>query len=93
MVSPSPRIERMRTGRNRSPPLANRVAKGASTWSTNAWRSGYSRDATEWPSMRHTMRGANTSVMGAVPSCQAWKARPITSRLASVSRSIIDRSP
>ena len=38
--------------------------------------------------MRHTMSGANRSVMGPVPCCQASKARRTAARLASVSVSV-----
>jgi hypothetical protein len=43
--------------------------------------------------MRDTMSGANTSVIGADPSCQAAKARRIVSRLASVSTLVVVMTP
>src|SRR5262245_16763070 len=82
-VSPSAWIERIRSGRNRSP-AANRPPNGARTSSTTSWRLAYSREATECPSMRQTMSGANTSAICAVPACQASKASRMIWRLASV---------
>src|SRR5689334_10120060 len=82
-VSPSAYTPRMVTGRNGSPP-ANRAPNGASTWSTNCCVPRYSLATAECPSIRQTMPGANTSVIGPVPWRQASKAWRMISRLVSV---------
>src|SRR5690349_23836930 len=81
-VSPSAYTPRMVTGRNGCPP-ANRAPNGASTSATNCCVPRYSRAAAECPSIRQTMPGANTSVMGLVPWRQASKAWRMISRLVS----------
>ena len=82
-MSPSAWIERIVTGRNRSP-AANRAPNGARTSSMNSALLAYSRDAAECPSIRHTMSGANASAIAPVPSRQASNARRIASRLDPV---------
>jgi hypothetical protein len=83
-VSSSAWIERTWLGRKGSP-AAKRAPNGASTSSMNSSLLVYSLDASECPSIRHTMSGAKMSAIAPVPSCHAWKARRTDSRLASVS--------
>jgi hypothetical protein len=83
-VSPSAFTDLIVTGRKGSAEAENRAPKGASTSSTNCCLLSYRFDATECPSIRQTISGANTSVMEPVPFFQASNASRIVSRLASV---------
>ena len=64
--------------------VVNRAPKGLRTSSINCCLLAYSFEATECPSIRQTMSGANTSVMAPVPWCQDSKAWRMIFRLASV---------
>jgi hypothetical protein len=75
-VSPSAWTDRIVIGRNGSGEAAKRAANGVRTSSMNSCLSPYSFDATEWPSIRQTISGANTSVTEPVPSrhtSSAWR--------------------
>src|SRR5438105_7962908 len=82
-VSPSAWTDRIVVGRKGSD-VVNRAPKGLRTSSINCCLLVYSFEATECPSIRQTMSGANTSVMALVPLCQASKVWRMIFRLASV---------
>jgi hypothetical protein len=65
-------MARIVTGRNGSDAV-NRAPKGVRTSSMNCCLLLYSFDAAECPSIRQTISGANTSVMGPAPGARHQK--------------------